>query len=237
MSPPQQRSPRQLLAAQETANALLALNAVYVYEERPFIYTSGWASPVYVDCRKLMSDVSRRSNLMDHAATLLSEQLGDRIECVAGAESAGIPFACWIAERLQLPMIYVRKKAMGWGVHAQIEGDLAPGARCLLVDDLTTDGLSKVGAALALRQAGAIVEDVFVMFNYDIYPQSDAAYDEHGLNLHALATWKDVFSITKALSYFTDEHAKEIKTFLGDPMGWSVAHGGAGRFPDNAVNT
>lgn len=236
MSPTQQRSPHQVLAAQETANALLALNAVYVFEERPFIYTSGWASPVYVDCRKLMSDASRRSNLMDHAATLLREQLGDRINCVAGAESAGIPFACWIAERLQLPMIYVRKKPMGWGVHAQIEGDLPPGARCLLVDDLTTDGLSKVGAALALRQAGAIVKDVFVMFNYDIYPQSDAAYHEHGLKLHALATWKDVFSLTKALSYFTDEGAKEIKTFLDDPMGWSVAHGGAGRFPENVVN-
>jgi orotate phosphoribosyltransferase len=237
MSPTQQRSPHQRLAAQETANALLALNAVYVYEERPFIYTSGWASPVYVDCRKLMSDAHRRSVLMDHAATLLREQLGDRIDCVAGAESAGIPFACWIAERLQLPMVYVRKKAMGWGVHAQIEGDLSPGARCLLVDDLTTDGLSKIGAALALRQAGAIVEDVFVMFNYDIYPQSVSAYDEHGLNLHALATWKDVFSLTKALSYFTDERAKEIKAFLSDPMGWSVAHGGAGRFPDNVANT
>jgi orotate phosphoribosyltransferase len=154
MSPTQQRSPRQLLAAQETANALLALNAVYVYEERPFIYTSGWASPVYVDCRKLMSDASRRSNLMDHAATLLREQLGDRIDCVAGAESAGIPFACWIAERLQLPMIYVRKKAMGWGVHAQIEGDLPPGARCLFLSCSITIFIRK--AMLPMMSMGSI---------------------------------------------------------------------------------
>jgi orotate phosphoribosyltransferase len=237
MATAQQKTSRQLLAAQDTANALLALSAVYVYEERPFIYTSGWASPVYVDCRKLMSDAIRRTLLMDHAAALLQQKLGDRIECIAGVESAGIPFACWIADRLNLPMVYVRKKAMGWGTQAQIEGDLPYGARCLLVDDLTTDGLSKIGAAVALRQAGAVVEDVFVMFNYDIYPQSATVYEEHRLNLHALATWKDIFSLTKALSYFTDERAKEIKAFLSDPMAWSLAHGGAGQLPDKVVHT
>jgi len=235
MTATKERSPRQIIAAQDTANALLALNAVHVYQERPFIYTSGWASPVYVDCRKLMSDAMRRALLMDHAAALLSEAIGDQIDCIAGTETAGIPFACWIAERLNLPMVYVRKKAMGWGVNAQIEGDLPPGARCLLVDDLTTDGLSKIGAALALRQAGATVRDVFVVFNYDVYPQSMRAYADHEIRLHALATWQDIFSQSKALSYFPPERAKEIKSFLKDPMAWSVAHGGAGQFPVHTV--
>lgn len=235
MTDTHQRSSRQATAAQDTANALLTLKAVYVCQERPFIYTSGWASPVYVDCRKLMSDAARRTLLMDHAASLLREQLGTQIDCIAGAETAGIPFACWIAERLNLPMVYVRKKAMGWGANAQIEGDLAPGARCLLVDDLTTDGLSKIGAALALRQAGATVRDVFVVFNYDIYPQSLRAYTEHEIRLHALATWQDIFSQSKALSYFPPDRAKEIKSFLQDPIAWSLAHGGAGQFPRKTV--
>jgi orotate phosphoribosyltransferase len=225
------RTARQIMAAQDTAKTLLSLNAVRVYTDRPFIYTSGWASPVYVDCRKLMSDPVQRTLLMDHAAELLRERLGDSIDCIAGTETAGIPFACWIAERLSLPMVYVRKKAMGWGMNAQIEGDLPKGARCLLVDDLTTDGLSKVGAAVALRQAGAIVQDVFVIFNYDIYPQSKKAYSDNQIELHALATWGDIFALTKAISYFAPDRAQEIKSFLHDPIRWSLDHGGAGSLP------
>ena len=221
-------------AATDTAQALLAVRAVLVYEDRPFVYTTGWASPVYVDCRKLMSRPDLRRVVMDHAAALLNGRLGGTVDVVAGTESAGIPFAAWIAERLDLSMVYVRKKPIGWGMNAQIEGDLAPGARCLLVDDLTTDGLSKIGAARALRHAGAVVKHVFVLFNYDIYPQSKRAYADNGITLHALATWSDIFALTKAVNYFAAERAKEIKTFLADPIGWSIGHGGAGSFPPPA---
>lgn len=222
------------LIASDTAHALLVTRAVLVYEDRPFVYTTGWASPVYVDCRKLMSAPALRRLVMDHAATLLRARLADAVDVIAGTETAGIPFAAWIAERLDLPMIYVRKKPIGWGVNAQVEGELAAGARCLLVDDLTTDGLSKIGAARALRQAGARVEHVFVVFNYDIYPQSARAYADSGITLHALATWQDIFAVTKSVNYFTPERAREIKTFLADPIGWSLAHGGAGSVaPEN----
>jgi len=217
--------------AADTAQALLAIRAVLVYEGRPFVYTTGWASPVYVDCHRLMSRPDLRRQLMDHAAALLRERLIDRVNVVAGTETSGIPFAAWIADRLDLPMVYVRKKSIGWGVNAQIEGELPPDARCLLVDDLTTDGLSKIGAARALREAGASVEHVFVLFNYDIYPQSRRAYADSGITLHALATWQDIFAVTKSVNYFEPERAKEIKTFLADPIAWSIAHGGAGAFP------
>jgi orotate phosphoribosyltransferase len=230
MSSPSQTVDAALIAA-DTAQALLELHAVLVYEGRPFMYTTGWASPVYVDCHRLMSRPELRRKLMDHTAALLRSQLSGAIDVVAGAETSGIPFAAWIAERLSLPMVYVRKKPIGWGVNAQVEGELAPGARCLLVDDLTTDGMSKIGAARALRHVGATVEHVFVLFNYDIYPQSRRAYAENGITLHALATWKDIFSVTKTFNYFTPERAKEIKTFLADPIGWSIAHGGAGALP------
>jgi orotate phosphoribosyltransferase len=223
--------PDALTVASDTAQALLALKAVLVYERQPFIYTTGWASPVYVDCRKLMSHPGHRRLLMDHAAGLLRARLGTSIDVIAGTETAGIPFASWIADRLDLPMVYVRKKSVGWGSHAQIEGDLPEGARCLLVDDLTTDGRSKIGTARALRQAGAQLSDIFVIFNYDIYPQSRQVYEENGFTMHALATWKDVFTQTKSVSYFTPKHAKEIKDFLADPVGWSALHGGAGVVP------
>ena len=230
MTPSPQTADAASMAA-DTAQALLAIHAVLVYAGRPFVYTTGWASPVYVDCRRLMSNPELRRHVMDHAAALLRLRLGTSIDVIAGTETSGIPFAAWIAERLDLPMVYVRKKPIGWGVNAQIEGELARNSRCLLVDDLTTDGLSKIGAARALRQAGASIEHVFVLFNYDIYPQSRQAYADNGITLHALATWQDIFAVTKSVNYFEPERAKEIKTFLADPIAWSIAHGGAGAFP------
>ncbi|UOD49526.1 orotate phosphoribosyltransferase [Orrella daihaiensis] len=217
--------------ASDAVDTLLSLNAVLVWRDRPFVYTTGWASPVYVDCRKLMSEPKRRQLLMDHAANMIHDRLNGKIDVIAGIETAGIPFASWLADRLSLPMVYVRKKAVGWGLNAQIEGDLPPKARCLVVDDLTTDGLSKIGTANALRRAGATVSDVFVVFNYDIYPQSRQAFKEQGITLHALATWADVFSQTKARSYFSPEQAKVIKQFLADPIAWSARHGGADSLP------
>jgi len=217
--------------AADTVQALLATRAVLVYQARPFIYTTGWASPVYVDCRRLMSRADLRRLVMDDAAALLRARLAGTVDVIAGSETAGIPFAAWIADRLDLPMVYVRKKPKGWGAHAQIEGDVEPGARCLLVDDLTTDGLSKIGLTRALRQGGAVVEHVFVLFNYEIYPHSRTAYASSGITLHHAATWKDIFAATKALNYFTPTQASEIKTFLADPVAWSIAHGGVGGFP------
>lgn len=220
--------------ASDTVDALLSLKAVWVWQDRPFVYTTGWASPVYVDCRKLISEPKPRKVLMDHAARLIKNRLDGQIDVIAGIETAGIPFASWLADRLSLPMVYVRKKAVGWGLNAQIEGDLPANARCLVVDDLTTDGLSKIGTANALRRAGATVADIFVVFNYDIYPQSREAFKEHGITLHALATWQDVFAQTKARSYFTADQAKVIKQFLADPIKWSAQHGGSDHLPAHA---
>mgnify|MGYP002260554454 CR=1 FL=1 len=97
---------------------------------------------------------------------------GVRRLVVAGGETAGIPYAAWIAERLGLPMQYIRKKPKGFGRNAQIEGDIREGARTLLVEDLTTDGRSKINFCKALRDAGAVVGHVFVNFYYDIFPES-----------------------------------------------------------------
>ena len=111
---------------------------------------------------------------------------------VAGGETAGIPYAAWIADRLGLPMQYVRKKPKGFGRNAQIEGDVREGARTLLVEDLTTDGRSKINFCQALRDAGAMVDHVFVNFYYDIFPESKKKLSDLDVQLHYLATWWDV---------------------------------------------
>jgi orotate phosphoribosyltransferase len=139
-----------------TARMLLEIVAVLFNADKPFIFTSGWASPVYIDCRKLISYPRLRRTLIDYSAsTIFREICFESIDTVVGGETAGIPFAAWIADALMLPMQYVRKKPKGFGRNAQIEGYLPDGVRALLVEDLTTVGRSKINFCQALRSAGA----------------------------------------------------------------------------------
>src|SRR6266508_6800995 len=218
--------------AETTASILLEVKAVHFSDGKPFIFTSGWASPVYIDCRKLISFPRVRRTLIDFAATTILREVGfETVDSVAGGETAGIPFAAWIADRLMLPMQYVRKKAKGFGRNAQIEGELLEGQRVLLVEDLTTDGRSKINFCKALRDAGAQVDNVFVMFNYDIFPESRRILAELNVHLSALATWRDVLAVAKQRNYFTPAAITDVESFLADPATWSAAHGGVASFP------
>src|SRR5690554_2816560 len=102
--------------ARQTARMMLEINAIHFNAEHPFVFTSGWASLVYVDCRKLISYPRLRSALMDLAAHTIATEIGyESIDVITGGETAGIPFAAWISDKLMLPMQYVRKKAKGFG--------------------------------------------------------------------------------------------------------------------------
>jgi len=221
--------------ARQTARMLLEIQAIHFNAEKPFIFTSGWASPVYTDCRKIISYPRLRSGLMDFAAnTILSEIGYETIDIIAGGETAGIPFAAWIADKLGLPMQYVRKKAKGFGRNAQIEGDVAEGARTLLVEDLATDGRSKVNFCEALRNAGAIVDHCFVVFYYDIFPASREVMADLNVSLHHLATWWDVLEAAKESGHFDPGVLREVESFLNKPAEWSAAHGGISEFGSGA---
>jgi len=218
--------------AETTARMLLEVQAVLFSQDQPFIFTSGWASPVYIDCRKLIFYPRIRKQLVDFAAATLAREAGfEQFDVVAGGETAGIPYAAWIADRLGLPMQYVRKKPKGFGRNAQIEGDVREGARTLLVEDLTTDGRSKINFCQALRDAGAVVEHVYVNFYYDIFPESKTILGDLGVRLHYLATWWDVLALVKKTSYLPSAQTAEVEKFLHAPAAWSAAHGGASSFP------
>src|SRR5690348_2468724 len=222
----------QAVISELTARMLLEVKAVLFFESKPFIFTSGWASPVYIDCRKLIFYPRIRRQLVDFAVATLARDAGfEQFDVVAGGETAGIPYAAWIAERLGLPMQYVRKKAKGFGRNAQIEGDIRDGARTLLVEDLTTDGRSKINFCKALRDAGAVVEHVFVNFYYDIFPESKKILGELGVRLHHLATWWDVLAVVKKGGYLESSQIAEVEKFLHEPAKWSAAHGGVSSLP------
>ena len=220
--------------ADMTAKMMLEVKAVHFSEGKPFIFTSGWASPVYIDCRKLISYPRVRSTLIDFAtATIVREAGFEQFDTIAGGETAGIPYAAWIADRLALPMQYVRKKPKGFGRNAQIEGHIEEGARTLLVEDLTTDGRSKVNFCKALRDAGAIVEYVLVMFYYDIFPESKKIIADINVRLMHLATWWDVLRVVKQGGYFDPRVIDEVERFLNAPAQWSAEHGGVSAFPES----
>lgn len=219
----------------ETARILLRIGAIGARLDPPFTFTSGWASPVYVDVRRLISYPAERRHVIAAAARALGCAPGQALGCapgqapfdaVAGGETAGIPYAAWLAEACALPMLYVRKQAKGFGRNARIEGNLREGERVLLVEDLATDGASKLSFANALREAGAIVDRAFVVFFYGIFPGALATLAEAGLNLTYLATWWDVLREAEAAQAFPAPVLAEVRAFLENPIAWSAAHGG-----------
>jgi orotate phosphoribosyltransferase len=145
----------------------------------------------------------------------------EKIDMVAGGETAGIPFAAWIAQRMNLPMLYVRKEPKGFGRLAQIEGHMEEGARVLLVEDLATDGGSKIHFVNALREAGAEVFDAFVVFHYGIFPESTDSLLKIGVRLLELTTWWDIMEAAEETRVFDEATATEVRSFLEDPDGWS----------------
>jgi orotate phosphoribosyltransferase len=219
--------------AELTARMYLDTGAVRFMQDKPFIFTSGWASPVYNDSRWLISFPDVRTTLMDFAVHTIDRDIGRAaIDAVAGGETAGIPFAAWVADRLHLPMQYVRKKAKSFGRNAQIEGKLDPGQRVLLVEDLATDGRSKVNFVKALREAEGKCEHCFVLFFYDIYSEGKKIFSDLGVRLHCLTTWWDVLAVAKASGKFDAKMLTEVESFMHDPAGWSKAHGGAAGTPE-----
>ena len=193
----------------------------------PYTFTSGWKSPVYIDCRRIIYFPRARTKICELAVEKIGRHVGyESIDVVAGGETAGIPFAAWIADRLLTPMAYVRKQPKGFGRNALIEGDVPEGRRTLLVEDLTTDGQSKVRFATALRDAGAIVDHAFVVFFYGVFPGSFETLARMQVALHHLCTWWDVLEACRDRPYFDDTALAEVRRFLENPVAWSAAHGG-----------
>lgn len=211
--------------AREAAKILIETESVLFNAKEPFTLKSGRKSPVYIDCRRLISFPAERTRLMDFGAQVISREIGEnKIDLIAGGETAGIPYAALLAERLNKPMIYVRKEPKGYGRMAQIEGALPEKGKpkTILVEDLQTDGGSKKIFIDALREAKLKVDHTFVLFHYGIFNTSETNMKALGVNLHALATWWDVLKVAKKEKYFDKPTLKSVESFLNDPLGWDA---------------
>lgn len=214
------------------ARMLWEIKAVHFRPEDPYKLASGMRSPVYIDCRKLLSYPRIRSAMMDFAAaTVLSEAGFERFDCIAGGETAGIPFAALLAERLALPMIYVRKQPKGHGRAAQIEGHMPEGARVLVIEDLTTAGGSMFTFIDAVRKAGGIIDHGMALFYYGIFREAEERFRNGGIRLHHIATWRNVLAVAREQALFDSATLASVEDFLNAPLQWSAAHGGVSELP------
>lgn len=211
--------------ARLTARMLLEIGAVNFNADDPFILASGLPSPTYVDCRKLISYPRIRSTLMDFLAVTTMREAGfEAFDNIAGGETAGIPFAALMAERMALPMTYVRKKPKGYGKNARIEGDMSEGQRVLLVEDLTTDGGSKLSFVDAIRETGATCSATAVIFYYGIFEGTIDRLANHGVQLIHLCTWWNVLAEAREQGAFDADTLREVENFLQAPKAWQDAH-------------
>ncbi len=213
-------TPEQIAAA--SARILLETKAVMINIEDPFTYTSGKRGPVYVDCRRLISFPEARSSLMDFGAQILK---GLNVDYVAGGETAGIPYAAFISERLNKPMLYIRKKPKGFGRMSQIEGFMeGDNPHVALVEDVQNFGVSVKVFVDALRAANARIEHLFVIFQHG-HESSQQNMRDMGITLHALTSWKDILKVAKEEKYFDASTAASVEEYLNNPDEWTKQRG------------
>ncbi|AXA41048.1 orotate phosphoribosyltransferase [Rhizobium leguminosarum] len=217
--------PDRAVMAELLAKMLWEIKAVHFNAAQPYKLSSGMASPVYIDCRKLLSFPRIRSTVMDFAASTLLRDAGfEQFDCIAGGETAGIPFAALLADRLGLPMIYVRKQPKGHGRNAQIEGNMPEGSRVLVIEDLTTAGGSMFKFIDAVRAAGGVVDHGIALFFYGIF--GEQRFADGKVRLHHIATWRNVLAVAKEQKLFDDKTLSEVEAFLDAPLAWSGRNGG-----------
>lgn len=204
--------------AKHVAKLLLDSESILINTKEPFTYTSGKIGPTYCDMRRLISLPTERKIIMDYAADLIRPL---NIDYLAGGETAGIPYAAFLAERLDLPMVYVRKKPKGHGRMAQIEGHIAKdNPNIMLVEDLMNVGTSQKIFVDALREAKTKIENSFVIFSYDIYEQSKENLKSMGITCHSLTNWWTVLDTIKEDNYFDSATISSLEEFLNAPNDW-----------------
>ncbi|WP_182199101.1 orotate phosphoribosyltransferase [Paraliobacillus salinarum] len=171
----------------QLANDLYQIKAVQIKPDRSFTWTSGIKSPIYCDNRLTLSYPDIRNKIAD-AFVEAVKQLEEQPDCIAGCATAGIPHAAWLAEKLNLPMTYVRSKPKGHGKGNQIEGKVTSGQKVVVIEDLISTGGSAIEAAEALRKEGVEVLAVIAIFTYGL-SHANRSFEAHDLALHTLTNF------------------------------------------------
>jgi len=212
------RSPRSL----KIANDLLEIGAVALRPDNPFTWASGLRSPIYCDNRLTLAYPKIRRQICDGFSESIERYAG-HCDVIAGTATAGIPHAAWLADRMNLPLVYVRSGAKGHGKRNQIEGVLNEHSTVVLIEDLISTGMSSIAAARALEQARSSVSLVLAIFSYEM----DAArkeFRETGFECKALCGYRTLIDVAARTGFVDEAGAQSLKDWYLDPEGWSRSY-------------
>lgn len=206
--------------AAQAAELILKSGIVYTRTSGdPFFFSSGWASPVFVDVKRLISLPAARSRLVELSLNVIDDQIGTQsYEQIAGCELAGVPFAAMVADRRSLPLVVAMKQGKGFGRLARFEGTFEPGARTLLMDDVTTDGRTKMSVQRALEQAEARVVGIYVVLDYKVFPGAP--------EISSLVTLADIIDAAARGNHLEPAVMSELVAFAENAPQWSRRNGG-----------
>lgn len=200
----------------EIAEALLNIEAVALRPDQPFTWTSGIISPIYCDNRLTMSYPEIRDLIAEGFVSLIREYHPEA-EVIAGTATAGIPHAAWVAQKMNLPMVYIRDKAKGHGKQNQIEGALKPDQKVVVIEDLISTGGSSLKAALAVNEAGAQALGVLAIFTYQLQ-QAGEAFSGKGMPLHALSNYSALVQAAVKQGRIREQDVELLQSWRKDPL-------------------
>jgi len=208
----------------ETVNKiLLKLKAVTLNPGKPFRYASGILSPVYTDCRVLIGYPEERNQIRDLYIEAIKES-GIEFDIVAGTATAGIPHAAWIANKLNLPMIYVRGKAKDHGKENLVEGPLEKGQKVIVIEDLVSTGESSINSVNSIRAIGGEVTHVFSIITYGI-GSGEESFKQNNLELVSLTTFTEVVEEAKNMGYINEAETEVVLDWISNPKEWAKKQG------------
>ena len=193
------------------AKILLDIGCVNINFKNLFTLTSGKLSPVYVDCRKMISFPKERETIINEMIKQIKHKYNKDIY-IAGGETAGIPYAALISQKMKEPMIYIRKQPKGFGRGKLIEGEFKKNSQSILIEDMATDAGSKLHFVKALRSNKLIINDIFVAFYYGVYKSADLNLKKMKVNLNYLATWHDIISVSH--DYLSKKDQKKLEDYI-----------------------
>jgi orotate phosphoribosyltransferase len=206
----------------DLAQQLISLGCVALSPLKPFTYASGLKGPIYCDNRQLLSFPKERGLVADSFVQRVTEE-HLKFDAIAGIATAGIPHAAFIAERLQVPLLYVRGKPKDHGKQNQVEGAFKKGQRILLVEDLVNQGGSVEEAAIGARAAGLIAEDCLAIVDYEM-AVARARFQQLGIRLTALTTFSALAECALKQGLVDQSGYHLLNEWREDPVAWSARH-------------
>lgn len=202
----------------EVAQLLLQINSIKVQPSNPFSWASGWKAPIYCDNRKILSYPAARSFIRDQFVLVIRQRYPEA-EAIAGVATGAIAHGALVAGELGLPFAYVRSEPKGHGLENLIEGDLKPGQKVVIIEDLVSTGSSSLKAVRAVRQIGSHVLGMVAIFTYD-FPQSAENFRKEGVELITLSRYQVLIGQALASGKITEEQLEKLMLWREDPANW-----------------